>query len=818
MFSTSFMCAASAGDAIENGGFENGINEFGICYSGRQDTALPSLYVTKEIASDGNYALEFLPGEDLGTESSISPASDGFAYQGVYNKKSFSMESGKKYTISANVYPKNKNVKMRFMVFSDGKLLESSEEFTVSADNWNQPSYAFTPDEDFNNVKIRMGFYDIDEGKSVFIDEVSCKEAIAGTSMWKPRGSENISISNNTMSFAVNGGKSGGIYCQSDKNSYGAGKYALVGTVSTDANSAYLIFNCPSVSGAHSEYVLKKGEEVNAVLVFDASKSTDDMIHTQIDVVADSDATVTLKNVEIVDMNYFMNVSQADNAVTISGQLKSGNENKSISISVSDIGTFNVRTNSDGAYTISQEIPAFTGIRKLVRAEVSGMSGYNDVGNVLSTDFYVTNTAELDAIAASVNACTTAAAVSDVLTQNVLDDMGVSAIPVVISADKNKIFNYLAAKDISDGKQLMDAIKTAACYDVLDRRVKKLTDIVDEYADILNVNSIEAYKDLYQNADKTSLNTMFEQSPAKLKDFDTFEYALTETIVRCEVNTKVTAAQQMAVIQKYAEALNLDFDGYSKLSSDKQYNVTTSLMNGIKNVTDYSTLQARLDSLVASAGNSNTGGAGGSGGSGSSGGSGGSGGKGEFNSYTVPPDENKTKEFRFNDIDSVEWAQESIYALAEKGVISKADDNRYNPHNNITRAEFAKMVSVLFGITQNGEILSLNDVKESDWYYPYVAALYANGIVNGVSQTEFGSNAEITRQDICVILANILKPEEDAEAASFTDIDEVADYAKNAVSIMKKRGVINGYEDGSFRPKGYATRAEVAKMLYEISK
>lgn len=167
------------------------------------------------------------------------------------------------------------------------------------------------------------------------------------------------------------------------------------------------------------------------------------------------------------------------------------------------------------------------------------------------------------------------------------------------------------------------------------------------------MNSIDAYKDLYQNADKVLLNTMLEQSPAKIKDFDTFEYALTETIVRCEVNTKLTAAQQMAVIQKYAEALNLNFNGYSKLSSDKQYNVTTSLMNGIKNVTDYSTLQARLDSLVANAVSSNPGGTGGSGGSGS----GTSGGKKEFDSYKVPLGEitqpNETKGFSFTDIDEM---------------------------------------------------------------------------------------------------------------------------------------------------------------------
>ena len=92
-------------------------------------------------------------------------------------------------------------------------------------------------------------------------------------------------------------------------------------------------------------------------------------------------------------------------------------------------------------------------------------------------------------------------------------------------------------------------------------------------------------------------------------------------------------------------------------------------------------------------------------------------------------------------------------------------------------------------------------------------ALFDGGIVKGISSDVFGSDSPITRQDICVILSRILQNGEAIGTPSFTDFDSVSDYAKDAVIIMKQRGIVNGFEDGSFRPYEYATRAEVAKML-----
>ena len=75
----------------------------------------------------------------------------------------------------------------------------------------------------------------------------------------------------------------------------------------------------------------------------------------------------------------------------------------------------------------------------------------------------------------------------------------------------------------------------------------------------------------------------------------------------------------------------------------------------------------------------------------------------------------------------------------------------------------------------------------------------------------------ITRQDVCVIAAKLLKNAEN-EDSSFTDWDEVADYAKESVARLAGAKIISGMGDGSFGPRRTCTRAQAAKIIYGILK
>ena len=112
--------------------------------------------------------------------------------------------------------------------------------------------------------------------------------------------------------------------------------------------------------------------------------------------------------------------------------------------------------------------------------------------------------------------------------------------------------------------------------------------------------------------------------------------------------------------------------------------------------------------------------------------------------------------------------------------------------------------------------ITFADVAENDWYKPYVLTAKKLGIVNGVSDTQFGIGMNITRQDMAVMINRILDKNEVTDKSSdFVDVDDVSDYALDAVRYVKRIGLIQGY-DGQFRPLDNLTRAEAAKVINSL--
>ena len=126
-----------------------------------------------------------------------------------------------------------------------------------------------------------------------------------------------------------------------------------------------------------------------------------------------------------------------------------------------------------------------------------------------------------------------------------------------------------------------------------------------------------------------------------------------------------------------------------------------------------------------------------------------------------------------------------------------------------------KNISLPEGVTYIGDS-AFEDCRANDWYTPYVIAAAEAGYVNGVSDTAFGANNEISRQDICTILGRILGLDAAEAEATFADVDDIADYALAAVKALADNGIIGGYEDGTFAPTKSATRAEVCKILSSV--
>ncbi len=176
----------------------------------------------------------------------------------------------------------------------------------------------------------------------------------------------------------------------------------------------------------------------------------------------------------------------------------------------------------------------------------------------------------------------------------------------------------------------------------------------------------------------------------------------------------------------------------------------------------------------------------------------------------------------FTDIGSVTWAQKAIVAMSAVNIISGKEEGKFYPDDNVTRAEFVKMLigtlEYAGRIDTSDKTCSFADVAEDAWYYDAVAIAVNNGIVQGISDTEFAPNANITRQDMAVMMYRAAKVANISLASGaeliFTDADAISDYAREAVTAMSKANIINGFEDGTFSPKTNATRAQAAVVIY----
>ena len=174
----------------------------------------------------------------------------------------------------------------------------------------------------------------------------------------------------------------------------------------------------------------------------------------------------------------------------------------------------------------------------------------------------------------------------------------------------------------------------------------------------------------------------------------------------------------------------------------------------------------------------------------------------------------------FNDIDNYEWAMTEILALANKNIISGVDENRFEPERSITREEFAKIIVSALGASDYSYSKNVfSDASDGDWFVKYINIAAELGIVNGTGVGVFGTGNYITRQDMAVMIYNALKYRNvnvQTGDFKFDDDGQIADYAKNAVAVLHEMGAINGVTETTFEPKGIATRAQAAKIVYRV--
>ena len=177
---------------------------------------------------------------------------------------------------------------------------------------------------------------------------------------------------------------------------------------------------------------------------------------------------------------------------------------------------------------------------------------------------------------------------------------------------------------------------------------------------------------------------------------------------------------------------------------------------------------------------------------------------------------------QFTDVAEDAWYHDYVYDLVYRGVVNGMTATTYEPEGKLTRAQFVKLLACSLA---DAETLKTYEGKhpfkdsEGHWAEAYIAWAKDKGIVEGVSATEFDPEAPITREQMATIFGRyalkqgIVLPKDAAPAQSFPDADKISEYAREFVELMRIAGILNGYEDGTFRPQNTATRAEAAKLF-----
>jgi hypothetical protein len=153
----------------------------------------------------------------------------------------------------------------------------------------------------------------------------------------------------------------------------------------------------------------------------------------------------------------------------------------------------------------------------------------------------------------------------------------------------------------------------------------------------------------------------------------------------------------------------------------------------------------------------------------------------------------------FSDVKSSDWFYSAVDWASANGFMTGTGDSQFSPQSQMTRA---MLITVL--ARANGEDTSGGDT----WYSKAVEWAMAKGITDGTNL-----NDNITREQLVTMLYRFTGEPASSGGIAFADADKISGYASAAVMWAVEQGIITGYEDGSFRPKNTATRAETAAIL-----
>lgn len=183
-------------------------------------------------------------------------------------------------------------------------------------------------------------------------------------------------------------------------------------------------------------------------------------------------------------------------------------------------------------------------------------------------------------------------------------------------------------------------------------------------------------------------------------------------------------------------------------------------------------------------------------------------------------EENFETSASYSDVPESFWAYNEIIHLSNLKIINGFQDGTFRPEQNITRAEFAKIILGKEEMITDAPI-EFYDVSTDSWYYDFVKTASAIGLINGRESGRFMPDDYITREEAAVILFRYAEYK-DADLSpvrmniNFADELSISDFAVGSIDILYTASVLNGSNDGNFYPSSPITRAEASVAVNNL--
>lgn len=163
------------------------------------------------------------------------------------------------------------------------------------------------------------------------------------------------------------------------------------------------------------------------------------------------------------------------------------------------------------------------------------------------------------------------------------------------------------------------------------------------------------------------------------------------------------------------------------------------------------------------------------------------------------------------------WAKEAITKWSEKEVLEGYEDGTFKPNNQVTRGELAAIIARVFGLTDTTSAKKYTDVEATKWYVADVARVSSAGIMNDYEDGTFKPEQPATREEAAYAIAKAYEVATKDATITFKDQADISDWAEDEIVSLVAGGYLNGTPEGTFRPGASLTRAEAVTMVDKIT-